>query len=415
MAGRALVEIAAGLALAAGPASGSPASEPSRKAWSVAAGSLRANYRRLDGTPPRTLIVSGPRVYQHVHARDFSYAAGGALALGDLEPVRDTLETFIGFQRADGLYPRALATWPPYLCIALEYLGFKVPFRPPIRPNYVSEAFVENIDPNALLAWTAARYVAASGDSDFGRRHHRSLSAGLAWYEGRLDRGLVSQPPYSDWQDTISRRGRVFYSNLAYWRGLESMADLAALLGRNREAERWRRRGRELQARAKAFFWDEQGGFFRGSEEWPGLEAGANLLAIAWGFAGKTEADRILQAFEKAGVWRKLGPRATVPDYPLRAKSYPALLSGFGDYHDRQVWSWQTAAAGLAFARLGDRRRGLEVLGPMAEVAARDGELGEVYDDAGQVRRWLARSESPFAWGSGLWVEALSALGDRRR
>lgn len=275
----------------------------------IAADSLRSNYRRVRGG--RTIIVCGPRAYQHVHARDFAFAAGGALLLGDFAAVRDTLEALLSFQRRDGLFPRAVAPWLPYVGVVIEYLGVPLEFKRRLRANFVSEHFAVNVDCNALLAWTAERYAEASGDWDFAGRQHDALARGIAWYERwlRPGRGLVSQPHHSDWQDMIARTGRVFYTNVCYWRGLVAMERLARGLGRPAEAEAWRARADRFRERARAFFWDGAVGAFRNAEGIAGIEPGANLLALAWDFADAREADEVLAALEREGAWRRPGAR----------------------------------------------------------------------------------------------------------
>jgi glycogen debranching enzyme len=380
----------------------------------IAARSLRSNYRRVRVRGrPRTLIVCGPNAYEHVHARDFGYTTGGALLLGDHGPVRDTLETLLEGQREDGLLPRGLASLPPYIVVALDYLGLAHPFRAPIRANYVSEQMVWNADTNALLVWAAQRYVAASGDRDFARRHRGRIERAMAWYGPLLRRGegLVLQPHHSDWQDSVARSGRVFYTNVCFWKGLLALADLARALGAEAEAERHLAEAGAFRERARRFFWDESQACFRNSDRIGGLEPGAVIMAAAWGFSEGEEIARALASMERAGAWRGSGYCATVPDYPLHLKSLFATLSGNGDYHDSQVWSWSTALAASYHARRGERARALEILRPIAEIALREGEIGEVYDRDRQVKRWLARSESPFSWGAGMWLEALAEAG----
>ncbi len=44
-------------------------------------------------------------------------------------------------------------------------------------------------------------------------------------------------------------------------------------------------------------------------------------------------------------------------------------------------------------------------------MAARDGEIGEIYDPARGLRpwsSWLYRSEAPFSWGSGIIADAVA-------
>jgi glycogen debranching enzyme len=322
----------------------------------------------------------------------------------------------LSFQRKDGLLPRAVAPWAPYIMILADTFGLHLEFKAPLRPNYTSEALINNIDCNAFLVWATLRYARASGDGDFVRRHQGVLERALAWYDGRMKDGLVFQSPFSDWQDSIARRGRVFYSNLIYWKGLRAMEELAAYFEpRDREsAAGWRARADAFAARLVEFFWDKKLGAFKNSDRIPGIESGANLLAAAWGLVGPEKTESILHAFDAPGVRRPLGLRATVPAYPWYMKSIFATVGGNTDYHDDQVWSWQTALEATVWASLGRPERGERALAPMAEVIAKDGVVGEVYDDDCQVKRRLFRSECPFTWGAGMWLEALDALAGTR-
>lgn len=377
----------------------------------AASRSLRANYRRVEeaqGT--KIILVSGSVIYQHVHGRDFSLGCAGALALKDFDAVRDTLDVAFGFQRHDGLLPRAVAPYPPYLMIAADSFGWKTGFKAPLRPNFTSELFVRNYDTNAFWAWAVRRYAEASGDWEFARARYRRLVKAMDWYEPRKKDGLVSQRPFSDWQDNIGRSGRVSFTNVVYWIALKAMEETAARVAPD-DAELWRGRAERFREKARAFFWDEREGALRNSERIAGIETGANLLAAAWGFIGAEDAARVFEAFERRGMWRRLGLRATDPDYPVYMKSPFGLLAGNHDYHDRQVWSWQTALAALALHRMGDTARARRVLEPMARLIAREGKVGEVYEDEAQVTRRLFKSECPFTWGSGMWLETLSELG----
>jgi glycogen debranching enzyme len=69
-----------------------------RRAYDIAIRDLRACYNP-DG------MAAGPLNFNAYWTRDGFWAAFGALALGDLDPVKAHLDTFIRFQMASGELP----------------------------------------------------------------------------------------------------------------------------------------------------------------------------------------------------------------------------------------------------------------------------------------------------------------------
>jgi glycogen debranching enzyme len=379
-----------------------------RSARDIARGSLLANVRVVDGRP---VLTAGARHFCMVWTRDFCFSAGGLIAAGRADALRETLALILSHQRADGLLPRLLDTGSWALRVALGALGRDLPLEGELKPNYIGEHGTPAIDGNALVCWAAERCAAASGDAAFAAGALPALARALAFYDARLEDGLVTQPPYSDWQDSIRhRRGRVFFTSLIYWRAHESLAALSALAGA--DAGPWRARAEALKARIFAHFWDEGAGAFTNIERGGPLSSDGLLFSVVWGFTDPDASRRLLRALDAAGAWTPWGPRCATPDYPSAGRGWITKLAGIPDYHDRVVWLWQTALAARAFDITGDAERAAAMRAALTTILQRDGASGEVYEpDTGlPVKRRLYRSEAPFSWSSAMALEALDKI-----
>ncbi|MDE2039385.1 MAG: hypothetical protein KGO96_04390 [Elusimicrobia bacterium] len=372
--------------------------------------SFQANVRTLQAPQgPRRLIVAGANQFGSVWTRDFCFASGGLLKAGLLDVVRDTLEEICAAQRADGAFPRLLDSLNPFSRFCLGLLGLRPALRFPLRANFISEHFVSPIDSNALLAWTAQRYADAGGDAGFVAGLLPALERGMAYYDGFERDGLVSQPPFSDWKDTVAaRRGAVFMTQLLRWRGLSALGRLCLLSGRSAEAEAWEKSAQAVQERCREAFWDEAGGFYRDSLEFPIFSGDSNMAAVAWGFCGEEAGERVFKALHGLGLWTPLGPRAG-QRYPSSEKGWLSRLALVHGYHDDYVWLWISALALAALRRLGRRAEASELSAALARRAGEDGQIGEVYrpEDGRQARTWLYHSEAPFTWSSAMLFEVL--------
>lgn len=379
------------------------------RAKAVAERSLRANMHRLSSG--RTVVSAGARQFRSVWTRDFCFASGGLLSLGEASAVRDTLDEILSNRRPDGLYPRLLDSYGSLTHFSRALFKGSIPLAAPLHPNFTSDHLVLSIDSNALTVWTAGRYALHAGDRAWAESALPALKEGMRWYQAVLAEGLVQQPPFSDWKDTIAaRRGAVFFTQLLFWQAQRAMASLLDLTGKAGESPRWRHEADALAARMREEFWDEAGGFFKDTVLHPVFSSDGNLAAIAWGFATEEEAERILKALDRLGLMTPIGPRAAQP-YPLSEKGWLSLFAGIRGYHDGFVWVWNSALALRALRRAGMLARREALLEGLCRMLEAQGELGEVYHaDATPVRTWLYRSESPFSWSSGMFLEAVAEV-----
>ncbi|MBI5200490.1 MAG: hypothetical protein HY925_02790 [Elusimicrobia bacterium] len=353
-------------------------------ARAVAKAQLEANLRALGNG--RTVLVAGANQYGSVWARDFCFASGGLLAAGLRQPVLDTLEELVALQREDGLYPRLLDSLHPLARFLRGTFGQKLSLSSPLRPNFVSDHLVWSFDTNALV-------VDALRRAGLAEKHAASIERALSWCRSEMRDGLIFQPPFSDWKDTISsRRGHVFFTQLQFWKAL----------GRAQETD-------EFAARLRRAFW--LGEYFADTTEFPLLSTDGNLAAIAWGFSTQDETERILDAIEAKGLWTPWGPKAG-ERYSYFEKGWFARLALVHGYQDDFVWLWVSALALRALHRAGRVERRDALLRTLCERIVREKSISEVYrpEDGQEVRTWLYRSEAPFSWSSGMLLEAFDEV-----
>lgn len=378
----------------------------------IAARSLRANIRDVAGPDgrPRRLVVAGPGQFGSVWTRDFAWAVEGLLLAGEDRAVRDTLDALLSAQRPDGLFPRLLDTRWPWARFARAVLKERLDLRPPLVPNFRSDQLVYAFDANSLLVWAACEYAVRRDELAWAGLVLPRLEAALGWYAAHEEGGLIRQPPCSDWKDKLkARRGAVFYTNLARWKAMESLAGLYAALGRRTAAGEAESAAKTLARRLERAFWDSDGGHYRDTEASPLYSSDGNLAAVAWGFTDDAQASRILRALDRLGLWTPWGPRAS-QRYPAGQKSLISRVAGIPGYHDDGVWLWNSALALDALDRTGRAAHQARLSAAVAGLLKSEGAAGEVYDpETGRpLSALLYRAESPFTWSSAMLLASLT-------
>lgn len=379
---------------------------------------LEQNIVRL---PSGRYLRAGRYQFGSLWSRDFAFASRGLLRLGHGEVVRQHLDRLITAARpADALIPRTLDSMPPQLRVFLGAVQSRVPFlrrrqlglRDPLRPQHVDEHGSISIDSNLLVLRAALDYVRRTGDRAWWRRVEPRLVKIYRFYDRHLRDGLIEQPAYSDWQDSVRRSGRTFYTNLLYYvvsrdlrRHPSFAVDSAKLAG--------------LRCRLEREFRDPATGLYRSVAGRDPISLDGNLLALDWGYlAPESRAGRrLFRALQGHELWKRNGGLPgfnTTPEYP---RSWPHLVSrlaGLTHYHDRLYWSWLMALSAKVAHRMGDRQTSERVLARLARNVRRDRTVMEVYRPRAPFKPWrtpLYSSERSFSWGAGFIVDALLATG----
>lgn len=376
--------------------------ETIRRAYQIAVRDLRACYNP-DG------IVAGRLHFNAYWARDGFWASFGALALGDVEQVRNHLDTYIRFQRPNGELP-----------VRVEYVGhtfgrYHTQRMTPKALYRAGTVFAEPLDPTALFVIAAREYLRRTRDEAFFERFEPAMDRAMGWLM-RHDRdgdGIIENRYLAGWMDSILKKDKVFYLNLIYLEGLRACETIKQMLGHTADAQRFQSAADRLYDALQRTFWN--GTYFtdwvRGSRR-GGFSSDGNILAIFFGAATEEQARRITRYIEECGLDRDAPLRTCNPVYPLSQVFPFYLIAGMPDYHRTLIWPWLGTVHAINKSRLGGRDAGVADLARIGTWYAQRNAVAEVYTPDGRpVSRRLYQAEVPFAWNAGLYVYAVHALG----
>ncbi len=390
------------------------------RAASIAMANLEdgIELRQLSNGDQKLILRAGWRNFREPWARDLSFAIFGLLEIGAVQAARESLETFLVYQRPNGQFPIKLHSTNLLDRFMHSVFRREQPIRAPLQPKYKSGHNTVSLDGNALLIIAAAYFVNKTNDLKFAAAHLDALEKGFHWLEDFVstDDGLLCQSAFSDWADSIARTGRVLYTNVVYWKAARSLADVAGALGMADKARFYYHKAEMLCRAINDHFWREDLGYFVTSEQFDNLSSSGNLLAIAWKLASEDQAQHILDRMDE---WNMAVPVPTrVVHMPYRSR-YVALenrLIGLGHYHTQAAWLWLGAWHVIALLKTDRISEAETLLARIAEVVVRDGVVHEVYGPDGRfvARAWYI-SEAPLSWSAGMVVYAyamyLRALG----
>ncbi len=398
-----------------------------------------------------TLVTAGTHQFASAWTRDFLSSIRGLLAADRAETVRTQLTTILDHVREDGLLPRSLDSVDTKTRVLLGTISWFLPsfmtpwtsgifkkFAPAIggklKAEYEDQYGNIAIDGNALAILGAYGYAAHTSDQGWLAPRKRRLVKVFRFYDSKKDAaGLISQPAFSDWKDSLKREGPTFLTNVLYQRAGRALAADPDVPGQIDAAA--------LDAHAatvrRAFF-DEKTGLFRatldrpapqptGPWAWftkglvrappaPTIDLDDNLLAIDTGFvpADSAEGKALYLSLRASDLWPKDDvPGAVTQKYPTGDKSWMVRMVGLSGYHDKLYWSWIMAKAAKVAHRMGDDAEADRILAELTRMAKRDGAIAEVYDPAQEHkpwRTWAYVSESPFLAGAAAVVETLHAV-----
>ncbi len=382
------------------------------QAYAIATDNLLAGLetRRLADGTARTILCAGARNFREPWARDTGFALFGLLELGETRAAREALEIFLLTQLPSGQFPVKIHSTSIPDRFIHSLFKREQPINQPIRPKYITAHKTISLDGNSLLVIAILHYAAQTGDQDFLRGHWEQLRRALDWVgqHARDADGLLHQGAFTDWEDTISRQGKVLYTNVVYWKALHEMGLVAEQLGLE-SSDRAHFSGHAARLRASIYshFWRGDLGFFVTSKFFDNLSSSGNLLAIAWGLASPEQAHAILDAMRYYGMALPVPTKVVHRGYPPEFIAIENRLGGIADYHTYFAWLWLGAWHVIALARMARLEEASELLYNMSRVIVRDGAVHEVYAPNGHFASnlWYT-SEAPLTWSAGMFVYA---------
>jgi hypothetical protein len=358
-------------------------------------------------------LLAGAHQYHSLWAWDFSFASLGALKIGEAGAVHDSLEIYFSNQRADGVLPRVIDNREITWRVILGMAGITPHFGNPLKASFETENRVLSPIPNAILPWAASRYILFTQDRVFAKKWFSAAEKAVEWLEfSSMDDGLIGkQAPYSDWEDSVQRTGKVAFTNELYALSLQGLAQWAEFLGDHDKEIFYLNRFQTFKKTFRDFFWMKDRNAIRNFEGDDRLAADANLLAVAYHLVDDPDAKAILNTLRSSPLWQPMPGKVTWPDYPRSMKSALPKIVGLAGYHDKMLWLWLTALAVKAERAVGNGDAAKHILDQASRLIISEGALYEIYEQKRNgslkpVRRILYHPEHPFTWSSGLFLEA---------
>lgn len=383
------------------------------KAIQIASSNLRAGIekRYLPDGQRKQVLCAGMRNFREPWARDFGFAAYGLIELNEIQAMRDTLEVFLEFQTAHGQFPVKVHGTNIFERYLISLLGRQQPIDVPLRPKYITAHNTISLDGNALLVIAALLYLEKVNDQQFYEAHWLALKRGLDWLEGHAlgDDELLHQGAYTDWADSVSRVGRVLYTNVLYWKALHDFGNVAQKYGNRPDAARFSEHAGRLQSLIRNEFWREDLGYFVTSSQFELLNSDGNLLAVAWGLASEENSHAILDSMERKRMADPVPSQVTDRTYGSRFIAIENRLGGIPHYHTLASWLWLGGWHVVALTRTGRLAEAKVLLDRIDKVIVRDGVVHEVFDSSGRpLKTFFYSSEAPLTWSAGVIVHAHS-------
>lgn len=375
----------------------------------VAASSLASNIVELDAGP---VLRAGSRQFRALWTRDFCFAARGLPAIGRTDVIRSHLSLLLAHIReSDGLVPKYFDSMSIYVrYFNLTLLGKASEVREPLTAGFKAGIPPhESIDSNALVLLLADDYVRRTGDRAWWERHEAALVKAYRYYDRFLEAGILRQDAFADWQDSVNRAGRTFYTNILYAAASERLIEHEPF-GISRQALAQRR-----EAIRQTFF-DPATGLYVSIAGEPYISLDGLLLAIDLDVfpAAGPEARTLYAALQQHPLWTGnagLPGIATYPDYPEAWVDPSVRWFGVRHYHDSIAWSWLLGLSAKVAGAMGDYETQERILHRLEPAARRDQAICEIYHPGPELtpyRSRLYRTESPFSWGAGMILDALA-------
>lgn len=363
------------------------------------------------------MLAAGGNQFRSLWLRDFCYSVPALLLLDEKDLVHRQIESYLRHMRSDGLMPRGLDAVDPktrvllntglrFLPKALKQSSYKYP----LKPEYFGEHQTVAFDSNILILKVMAEYSKATGDIQFIEKHLSQIKVIFSFYKSFLQRGLLIQPDFSDWQDSARRSGSIFYSHLLILKVLHDFKDLGFSIGDFLKEN-------DFKARIFEHFYDSKAGLFRNKNEEDQYALESQLWAIEWDlFNEQIKKTDLLNSLKQSSLWHPLAGRPVSSDYPSSEISWTTKAVGLRHYHDQFYWSWLIAEAGRVCHLLNNTESCDKILRELAKVILKYQDIHEIYEfkkDLVPVRRLFYSSEAPFSWGAAKVYEFVSALNTK--
>lgn len=463
---------------------------------------LKYNIVKLDSG---YYVRAGATHFGSLWTRDFVYTVPGLLTLGleGEKAARDHLGRLLDDVRGDGLVPRlydsvgkngrsgsvrriaayVLDGRSPFSEGLIRFFQ-RIPFVPfevefdfkndpkafekrenalrltdtaeqPLVAEYLGEHATPAFDSNILTILGALQYVDKTGDLDWFHKHRKNIFRAYKFYDDKFSKkGLIKQPKFSDWQDSVARKGHTFYVNFLYWKvGTELLKHKRSYDGMLDEFPVDVERLADVKFKLWEKFFIKKKGLFRThrshwmrnhygledqlfSIQYPEFYRGVTVaLSSEHILSGEELRRHHFESLKKSALWKgssyshydfNVPGLATEGAYFFWDRSFNTNFGGIRRYHDKFIWSWLVGESSKVAAIMDGAASGRKILEDFVNTGIKNSPyIGEIYtiacDTVAEAKtgifgikpkgdRFFYRSENPFSWGSAKILEGITVI-----
>ena len=366
--------------------------------------------RRIGPGQRATVVCAGFRHFREPWARDFGFASFGLLAEGRADIVKDGVRLFFSHQKANGQLPLKLHSTN----LAERYLHSVFHRMQPVEsnliPRFITAHGTRSLDSVLLLVIAWAECVLKTKDIALAVDLHGQAVRALAWVE-RYERkdGLLHQSPFSDWADSIGRRGRVLYTNVLWWKALKGLEEVEQLLPEGMQSAQ--ETATLVGDRILRGYFKPEAGYLYQTPNDPMFTAAGNYMACAWGLTNAEQSHSILNYAREKGMSAVVPSRVTDREYKFYQVGPEMWIAGIPHYHTSCSWMWIGGWHSVACAENGRWDEAKEIVDRMLDIVDRDRTVFEVHaQDGTPLATRLYHSEEPLSWNAALILYAYDRL-----
>lgn len=356
------------------------------------------------------LIAAGGNQFRTLWVRDFCYSVPGLLKTGHTELVLRQLQTILSFKNKQHFLPRGIDVINPKLRVVMNSFIKNPRFNylkyadKKLIPEYLGEHNTVAFDSNLLFLQAAQQY------SDFTRQQNfltaQEINELLSIYIQKTS-SLIEQPAYSDWQDSVERKGHLLLTQLLFIR----VVDQYKTSGIKHIYSEY---SSYLLEQIQSEFFDASAGLYFEQKGAPQHSLDSHVFLIEHNRLFGINASELYNSLKQSPLWNAtlIPGRPVDTNYNSRQISWTTKFVGLRHYHDEFIWGWLSAEAYKIAKFNQDTEEMKRILDRFTKMNTDYELLSEVYEEYSKktiksVRRVFYRSECPFTWTAAKWLEAI--------
>ena len=375
---------------------------------------LKTLQGNLVPTQAGTFFAAGGGQFRTLWLRDFCFSVPGLIAAGYEDVVSRQIRLYLDSIHPDGALPRGMDVIDPKARVVCQSIlkgwpqkllsGLFDYQRNSLRAEYLGEHGTPAFDSGLLILRACRDFEGLTGTESplreadlvqIGEFYERARSTNASTNESTL----LSQPGFSDWQDSARREGRLLHTQLlqlqvSLWLEKKSLIQAAGFPTSAR-----------LSSEIQKAFTALPSGLRRETSEGQQVALDSQALIVRENLLG--EGTPTWTSLQSSDLWKTPG-RPIAPAYAVSEISWTTQGVGLRSYHDGLDWGWVVAEAASTSYSQGNHQLGDQLLTSLAAWEPSE-LLSEVYSNGKPFRTWLYRSENPFTWTAAKVCEAIAA------